>query len=41
MHPSSVYGDAKNFQRKKYELNPKNIYSATKLGNEIFAEIFF
>lgn len=39
---SSVYGDANKFPTKeKNELNPKNIYSATKLGNEIFAEIFF
>ena len=38
---SSVYGDANKFPTKeKNELNPKNIYSATKLGNEIFAEIF-
>ena len=38
---SSVYGEYKKFPTKEWQdLNPKNIYSATKLGNEIFAEIF-
>ena len=38
---SSVYGDIKKFPTvEKNKLNPKNIYSATKLSNEIFAEIF-
>ncbi len=38
---SSVYGDQKKFPlRESQNLKPKNIYSATKLGNEIFAEIF-
>ena len=38
---SSVYGEYKKFPTKEWQsLNPKNIYSATKLGNEIFAEIY-
>ncbi len=38
---SSVYGEYKKFPTKEWQsLNPKNIYSATKLSNEIFAEIF-
>ncbi len=38
---SSVYGEYKRFPTKEWQsVNPKNIYSATKLGNEIFAEIF-
>ena len=38
---SSVYGEYKKFPTKEWQsLNPKNIYSATKMGNEIFAEIF-
>jgi UDP-glucuronate 4-epimerase len=38
---SSVYGDYKKFPTQELQsLNPKNIYSATKLGNELFAEIF-
>ena len=38
---SSVYGDHKRFPTRESQiLKPKNIYSATKLGNEIFAEIF-
>ena len=36
-----MYGDYKKFPTKELQsLNPKNIYSATKLGNEIFAEIY-
>ena len=39
---SSVYGDSNQFPtNEKKVLNQKNIYSATKLGNEFFAEIFF
>ena len=38
---SSVYGEYNQFPTDEWQkLNPKNIYSATKLGNEIFAEIF-
>ena len=38
---SSVYGEYKKFPTKEWQsLNPKNIYSATKMGNEIFAQIF-
>ncbi len=38
---SSVYGDTEKFPTiETNNLSPKNIYSATKLGNEIFAEIF-
>ena len=38
---SSVYGEYNKFPTKEWQsLNPKNIYSATKLGNEIFAEIY-
>ena len=38
---SSVYGEYKKFPTKEIQsLNPKNIYSVTKLGNELFADIF-
>ena len=38
---SSVYGDNYKYPNKEHHpLKPKNIYAATKLGNEIFAEIY-